>query len=219
MNDTNKSLLKALNIGPVPVLLLGACPAMAVTTDLRSALAIGLAVMAAVLLSSIVIAAISKLLPQSGRLYVCIAVAAVFVAAIDMLMNAYFPKVYGKLGIYLAVCAVDLLIFAGAENAARSGFKAVADALLASLLFVAVVAVVGAVRELFGAGSIWGVEIAFLKEHAVPALLQAPGGFMIFAFVAAVVNKLVPCSCGQAKGLAAAAVAAADAKAAEKEDA
>ena len=221
MNETKKSpkLLAAIGANPVLVLLLGACPAMALTTDVRAALAIGLAVLVVMVLSSIVIAALTKLIPQGARLAACVLVTAAFVSAVEMLMNAYLPGVYSMMGIYLAVCAVNLLLFGAAENAAEAGFgKALVNALVTGLVFTAVILVVAAIRELFGYGSFAGNEIAFLKAHAVVTLTQPTGGFMIFAFVAAVVNKLFPGCCCAARGTAFAAAGLTDVKCAEKEE-
>lgn len=209
MNETKKSpkLLEAIGANPVLVLFLGACPAMALTTDVRAALTIGLTVLAVMLLSSLVIAALAKLIPQSGRLAACVLVTAAFVSAADMLLNAYLPNVYGMMGLYLALVAVDLMAFGAAENAAQAGMgKALVNALVTGLYFTLVILVVAAVRELFGNGSFAGTEIAFLKDHAVPVLKQASGGFMVLAFAAAVVNKLCKgCCLKEGKGLAFAA--------------
>ena len=221
MNETKKSpkLLEAIGANPVLVLLLGACPAMALTTDVRAALTIGLAALVVMVLSSIVIAALTKLIPQGARLAACVLVTAAFVSAVEMLMNAYLPGVYSMMGIYLAVCAVNLLLFGAAENAAEAGFgKALVNALVTGLVFTAVILVVAAIRELFGYGSFAGNEIAFLKAHAVVTLTQPTGGFMIFAFVAAVVNKLFPGCCCAARGTAFAAAGLTDVKCAEKEE-
>ena len=221
MNDTKKSpkLLEAIGANPVLVLLLGACPAMALTTDVRAALAIGLATLVVMVLSSVVIAALTKLIPQGARLAACVLVTTAFVSAVEMLMNAYLPSVYSMMGIYLAVCAVNLLVFGAAENAAEAGFgKALVNALVTGLVFTAVILVVAAIRELFGYGSFAGNEIAFLKVHAVVTLTQPTGGFMIFAFVAAVVNKLFPGCCCAARGTAFAAAGLTDVKCAEKEE-
>ena len=221
MNETKKSpkLLEAIGANPVLVLLLGACPAMALTTDVRAALAIGLATLVVMVLSSVVIAALAKLIPQGARLAACVLVTTAFVSAVEMLMNAYLPSVYSMMGIYLAVCAVNLLVFGAAENAAEAGFgKALVNALVTGLVFTAVILVVAAIRELFGYGSFAGNEIAFLKAHAVVTLTQPTGGFMIFAFVAAVVNKLFPGCCCAARGTAFAAAGLTDVKCAEKEE-
>ncbi|MGM9543091.1 MAG: Rnf-Nqr domain containing protein [Candidatus Limivicinus sp.] len=221
MNETKKSpkLLEAIGANPVLVLLLGACPAMALTTDVRAALAIGLAALVVMVLSSVVIAALARLIPQGARLAACVLVTTAFVSAVEMLMNAYLPSVYSMMGIYLAVCAVNLLVFGAAENAAEAGFgKALVNALVTGLVFTAVILVVAAIRELFGYGSFAGNEIAFLKAHAVVTLTQPTGGFMIFAFVAAVVNKLFPGCCCAARGTAFAAAGLTDVKCAEKEE-
>ena len=221
MNETKKSpkLLEAIGANPVLVLLLGACPAMALTTDVRAALAIGLAALVVMVLSSVVIAALARLIPQGARLAACVLVTTAFVSAVEMLMNAYLPSVYSMMGIYLAVCAVNLLVFGAAENAAEAGVgKALVNALVTGLVFTAVILVVAAIRELFGYGSFAGNEIAFLKAHAVVTLTQPTGGFMIFAFVAAVVNKLFPGCCCAARGTAFAAAGLTDVKCAEKEE-
>ena len=221
MNETKKrpKLLEAIGANPVLVLLLGACPAMALTTDVRAALAIGLAALVVMVLSSIVIAALTKLIPQGARLAACVLVTAAFVSAVEMLMNAYLPGVYSMMGIYLAVCAVNLLLFGAAENAAEAGFgKALVNALVTGLVFTAVILVVAAIRELFGYGSFAGNEIAFLKAQAVVPLTQPTGGFLVFAFVAAVVNKLFPGCCCAARGTAFAAAGLTDVKCAEKEE-
>ena len=221
MNETKKSpkLLEAIGANPVLVLLLGACPAMALTTDMRASLAIGLAALVVMVLSSVVIAALAKLIPQGARLAACVLVTTAFVSAVEMLMNAYLPGVYSMMGICLAVCAVNLLVFGAAENAAEAGFgKALVNALVTGLVFTAVILVVAAIRELFGYGSFAGNEIAFLKAHAVVTLTQPTGGFLVFAFVAAVVNKLFPGCCCAARGTAFAAAGLADVDCAEKEE-
>ena len=222
MNECKNSpkLLEAIGANPVLVLFLGACPALALTADVRSALAIGLAVLAVMLLSSLVMGALSKLIPQGARLAAGVLVTAAFASAADMLMNACLPGTYKMMSLYLAVVAVDLLAFGSAENAAKAGLgKGLANALLTGIYFTVVVLVVAAVRELFGAGSFAGNEIAFLKDHAVPLLSQASGGFMILAFAAAVVNKLCRgCCLCQGKGIAFAAAGLDEAKNAEKEE-
>ena len=222
MNECKNSpkLLEAIGANPVLVLFLGACPALALTADVRSALAIGLAVLAVMLLSSLVIGALRKLIPQSARLAAGVLVTAAFASAADMLMNAYLPGTYKMMSLYLAVVAVDLLAFGSGENAVKAGLgKGLANTLLTGIYFTVVVLVVAAVRELFGAGSFAGNEIAFLKDHAVPLLSQASGGFMILAFAAAVVNKLCRgCCLCQGKGIAFAAAGLDEAKNAEKEE-
>lgn len=147
-------------------------------------------------------------------------VTAAFASAADMLMNAYLPGTYKMMGIYLALIAVDLLAFGAAENSAKAGLgKALADAAVTGIYFAVVILVVAALRELFGSGSFAGNEIAFLKDHAVPLLNQASGGFVILAFAAAVVNKLCRgCCLCQGKGLAFSAAGLDDGKAPEKEE-
>jgi len=205
-NKNRPMLLKAIGANPVLVLLLGACPAMALTTDVRLAAAAGAAALVVMVLTAIVLAALRGLIPQCAYIPTGILVSAAFISAVELLMKAYLPQVSNMLGIYLAVCAVNLLFFGAAENSARAGFgKGVGNAFVTGLYFLVIMVVVALIRELFGAGSIAGAEIAFFKAHTINALAQSSGGFMILAFVAALVKKIVPCCDCEAKGSAFAA--------------
>ena len=122
-------------------------------------------------------------------------------------MNAFLPSVYQMLGVYLAVVAVDLAVFANGEASASRGFGAsVLDSLLTGLGFTLALLCMAAVREIFGNGSFAGLAIPFLESHSIPLLLKAPGGFLVFAILLAVIQALRRDDCGcEAEGLACAA--------------
>lgn len=209
MNEKKKCPLafSAIAKNPVLVLFLGACPAMAQTGSVISALGMGVAVLLVMLLSAMLISALRRLIPERAKLPAYVLIVAGFVSIVQLLMNAFLPSVYQMLGVYLAVVAVDLAVFANGEASASRGFGAsVLDSLLTGLGFTLALFCMAAVREIFGSGSFAGLAIPFLESHNVPLLLKAPGGFLVFAILLAVIQALRRDDCGcEAGGLACAA--------------
>lgn len=181
----------AIAENPVLVLFLGACPAMAASTSVISALGMGAAVLIAMLLSNMLIYALRNAIPKSARLSANILIITAVVSAVQMLMNALLPNVYQMLGVYLAVVAVDLMVYGSAEDAIERSFvKSVVNSLLTGLGFAAAMFVMSAVREILGGGSFAGHGIAFFKTYNIPALLQPHGGFVVFAILLAAIQAL-----------------------------
>lgn len=186
-NDVRAAIAK----NPVLVLFLGACPAMAASTSVISALGMGAAVLIVMLLSNMLIYALRNAIPKSARLSANILIITAVVSAVQMLMNALLPNVYQMLGVYLAVVAVDLMVYGSAEDAVERSFvKSVVNSLLTGLGFVAAMFVMSAVREILGGGSFAGHGIAFFKTYNIPALLQPHGGFVVFAILLAAIQAL-----------------------------
>ena len=195
----------AIAENPVMVLFLGACPAMAASASVTSALGMGAAVLIVMLLSNILIYALRNAIPQSARLSANILIITAVVSAVQMLMNALLPNVYQMLGVYLAVVAVDLMVYGSAEDAVERSFgKSIVNSLLTGLGFAAAMFVMAAVREILGGGSFAGHGIAFFKTYNIPALLQPHGGFVVFAILLAAIQALGGKSSGKGTACAAA---------------
>lgn len=175
---------KKTRFNPALILFLGAAPALGATVDVRAGLGLGLAALLVMLLSTLVLLALRKLIPEGARLPAAILVSAGFTSLIGLMMNAFFPTVYGLLGLYLSVLAVNLLVFAQAES------LSVKHSLVSGLAFLGLVLVTALLREVFGAASFAGIGLSFLAEYKIPLLLKAPGGLVIYAFVAALAGKL-----------------------------
>ena len=190
-NTTGTSPRVSFAGSPALMLFLGACPAMALTNNVLSALGIGVATMLVMLLSNLVLGALRGVV---GDGFVAkVVVISFFASAVGMLMNAFAYSVYQLMGVYAAVLAVNLLAFHSAEQAGKNGLgAALADAVVTGLAFTAVLVCVAAVREIFGSASFAGMSIDFLKGYTVPILAQAPGGFIVFAIALAVVNRFMP---------------------------
>ena len=136
----------AIAENPVLVLFLGACPAMAASTSVISALGMGAAVLVVMLLSNMLIYALRNAIPKSARLSANILIITAVVSAVQMLMNALLPNVYQMLGVYLAVVAADLMVYGSAEDAVERSFgKSIVNSLLTGLGFAAAMFVMAAV--------------------------------------------------------------------------
>ena len=181
---------KKMTVNPMWVLFLGACPALGATGTLRGAAAMGITVLAVMLLTALVMALLRRILPERAVIAATILTAALFTSAAQLVLHVVLPSVYKMLGVYLAVAAVNLLVFAGSASGLCVG-----KVVVTGLEFLAVIAVVALLRELFGLGTLWGQEIAFLKAHAVASLQKPMGGFLVYAIVAAIVNALFPAAC------------------------
>ena len=184
---------KKMTVNPMWILFLGACPALGATGTLQGAVAMGVAVFAVMLLTALVMALLRRILPQRAVLAATVLTAALFVSAAQLVLHAMLPSVYKMLGVYLAVAAVNLLVFSrSADNASGGWFGKV---LVTGIEFLVVIAVVALLRELLGLGTVWGQEIAFFKAHAVASIQKPMGGFLVYAIVAAIVNALFPAAC------------------------
>ena len=186
-------------IHPVTLLFLGAVPALAASADVRAALGMSLAVLVVLLCSTIVLGLLRKLIPGEIKLPAAVLTVAGFASMAQLLLGAFLPGAAAMLGLYLAVLAVDLMIFSAAEAALDVGLApALGRAALSAVCFAVFVFILAALREVFGAASFAGTEIAALKPYRIPLLLQSAGGLILYSILLAVVNRIFPS--GEAQG-------------------
>ena len=177
---------------PVLILILGTCPTLAVTGKIISALSMGLAATVVLVCSNAVISALRKVIPDTVRVPCYIVIIAAFVTAVQMLLQAFLPSVYEMLGVYLALIVVNCVILGRAEMFARKNtvMDSVFDGLGMGIGFILALFLMSFIREVFGAGSFAGIELGFMKNFCIPVLAQAPGGFLVYGILIAVMNKL-----------------------------
>ena len=186
-------------IHPVTLLFLGAVPALAASADVRAALGMSLAVLLVLLCSTLLLGLLRKLIPSEAKLPAAVLTVAGFASMAQLLLNAFLPTAAAMLGLYLAVLAVDLMIFSAAETALDEGLgTALGRAVLTAVCFAVFALILAALREIFGAASFAGHEIAALKAYRIPLLLQSSGGLILYSILLAVVNRIFPA--GQAQG-------------------
>ena len=188
MTEFTKGIIRE---NPLFRLLLGCCPALAVTTSVDNGLGMGVATTAVLLASNVVISALRSVVPGGVRIPAYIVIIASFVTIIDLLMHAFVPALYAALGIFIPLIVVNCIILGRAEAfASRNGIlPSVMDALGMGIGFTLALGIVSAFRELLGAGSFFG--IAILPEN-IPALLMIlpPGGFITLGCLLGVLNKI-----------------------------
>lgn len=188
MTDMKHSIMK----NPLMILLLGATPALAATTDVRSALGMGGAVLVILVLSNIITFLLKDKMAHETKLATNILIVTGVVSVVQMLMAAFLPSIYNMLGLYVAIVAVTALTSRQADLAdeTQSVGEAAKYAVSAGLTLLAVMVVVAVIRELLGSASIAGMDIAFLANYKISALAKAPGAYIVLAIVAAVVSKM-----------------------------
>ena len=186
-------LLRGLIIeNPVLVLVLGTCPTLAQTTSVIGALGMGVAATLVLIGSNAVISALRKLIPDTVRIPCYIVVIATFVTVIQLLLQAYLPSLYEMMGVYLALIVVNCIILGRAEMFARKNgvLDSAIDGLGMGLGFLLALLAMATVRELFGAGTFAGLSVPFFRTYHIPLLTKAPGGFLVFGILIAVMNKI-----------------------------
>ena len=186
---------------PVLVLVLGTCPTLAVSTSIVSAISMGLAATVVLVCSNVVISLLRKIIPDTVRIPCYIVVIAAFVTAVQMLLNAYLPDIYELLGVYLALIVVNCIILGRAEMYARKNgvVDSALDGLGMGVGFLLALLAMALIRELLGTGTIGlaalgmeSIKIPFLSEYNIPLLVQAPGGFLVYGILIAIVNAIGP---------------------------
>ncbi len=192
--ESNLSVLfrGLLRENPVFVLVLGTCPTLATTQTVVGAFAMGLAAMAVLICSNVVISLLRKVIPDTVRIPCYIVIIAGFVTVVQMLMHAFLPELYELLGVYLALITVNCIIlgraemFAGKNTVGRSALDGIGMGLGFTLALLAM----ATVREVFGAGSFAGMPIPFLKDHTIDILTLAPGGLLVYGLLIFAVTAL-----------------------------
>ncbi|MBO7311332.1 MAG: electron transport complex subunit E [Alistipes sp.] len=182
-----KGILKA---NPTFVLILGMCPTLGVTSSAINGMGMGVATMAVLIMSNIVISLIKNLIPGKVRIPAFIVVIASFVTIIEMLMQAYVPSLYASLGVFIPLIVVNCIILGRAEAFAskNSVVDSALDGIGIGLGFTLSLTVIGAVREVLGAGSIFGYTFA---DGVMPLLfILAPGGFIVLGYLMVLFNKV-----------------------------
>ncbi|MBR6680461.1 MAG: electron transport complex subunit E [Clostridia bacterium] len=188
-----QNLLKGIiKENPVLVLVLGACPTLAVSTSVINALGMGVAATVVLLCSNIVISALRKVIPDTVRIPCYIVLIAGFVTMVEMVMHAFVPDLYESLGIFLSLIVVNCIILGRAEMYASKNrvLDSAIDAIGMGLGFTLALFLMASVREIIGNGSWFGIAIPVLENYKISIMTMAPGGFFVFGCLIALVNKI-----------------------------
>ena len=175
---------------PTFVLVLGMCPTLGTTTSAINGLGMGVATMAVLILSNIFIAMIKNLIPDKVRIPAFIVVIASFVTVVDMLMQAFVPSLYASLGVFIPLIVVNCIILGRAEAfASKNGvLDSALDGVGIGLGFTLSLTTIGAIREILGSGSIFGLSLG-IADYMPLVFVLAPGAFLVLGFLMVLFNK------------------------------
>lgn len=200
MNKAGERLYNGIiKENPTFVLMLGMCPTLAVTTSAMNGLGMGLTTAVVLTMSNLIISLLRKVIPSRVRIPAFIVIIASFVTAVQLLLQAYLPSLNDALGVYIPLIVVNCIILGRAEAYASKNkpIPSLFDGIGMGLGFTLSITCIGAVRELIGAGSIFGRQILPLADAAagkmgyepVTIFILAPGAFFVLAFLSALQNK------------------------------
>lgn len=193
MNKGLKTLTNGiLRENPTFALVLGMCPTLATTTSAVNGMSMGLATMCVLICSNIVISLLKNLIPDKVRIPAFIVVIASFVTMVQLLVQAYLPAIYEALGLFIPLIVVNCIVLGRAEAFAAKnsvGLSAL-DGIGMGLGFTLSLTVIGAIRELLGTGSVFGLNL-YSDVYGMLIFVLAPGAFIALAYVMALVQKFM----------------------------
>ena len=177
---------------PVLRLVLGTCATLAVTTAASNAIGMGLATTFVLVCSNAAISLLKKVIPDKVRIPAYITLIAGFVTIVQLLVKAFVPSLDEALGVFLPLIVVNCIILGRAEMFANKNpvLPSIIDGLGMGVGFTATLLLMGIIRELLGAGTIFGVAITANFMDPVLIFILPPGGFFVFGLLIALANKL-----------------------------
>lgn len=191
-----KELVKGIwKENPIFRLVLGMCPALAVTTSVENSLGMGMAATFVLVCSNIVISLLRSLIPPKVRIPCFIVVIATFVTIVDLLMNGFAHELHKSLGLFIPLIVVNCIILGRAEAfASKNGLLiSIADGIGMGLGFTLGLAILGACREILGAGAItvWGnLKFEIAGTEPMVLMILAPGGFIALGVLLGLMNHI-----------------------------
>ncbi len=177
---------------PILRLLLGMCPTLAVTTSAVNGLGMGLATLAVLICSNLVVSQLRKLIPKKVRIPAFIVVIASFVTMVDLTMNAFAHDLHKSLGLFIPLIVVNCLILGRAEAFASKKplLGSFVDGLGMGIGFTLALVLLGSIREVLGNGTIF--DVALFGKGFLPMIVMIlpPGAFIMLGFLMAGMNRI-----------------------------
>lgn len=193
MNKATERLYNGLlKENPTFVLMLGMCPTLAVTTSAVNGLGMGLTTAVVLALSNLMISAMRKLIPDRVRIPAFIVIIASFVTVVQLLLEAYLPSLNDALGVYIPLIVVNCIILGRAESYAYSNppIPSLFDGIGMGLGFTLALTLIGAFREILGAGTVFDIRIMPDSYTPIGIFVLAPGAFFVLAMLTALQNYI-----------------------------
>lgn len=181
-----------LKENPSFVLVLGTCPALAVTTAAFNGIGMGAATTFVLLFSNMIIALLKNYIPDKVRIVAFIVVIATFVTIVDLMMKAFVPDIYKTLGIFIPLIVVNCIILGRAEAFAQKNDvkSSILDGLGMGLGFTLALTLMASIRELLGNGSIFNIPIVAENSKTMLLFILPPGAFITYGYLIAIFNRV-----------------------------
>lgn len=178
-----------LTNNPTLRLVLGTCPTLALSTSAFNGVGMGMAVTFILICSNFLISLLRKIIPDSVRIPAFVLIIATFVTIVRMVMEKFIPSLYEAMGVFLPLIVVNCIILGRAESFASKNdvLSSVLDGLFNGLGFAVALTLMGAVREILGAGSIFGLE---LWEFRIAFFTSPAGAFFVYGIFIAIFNAV-----------------------------
>lgn len=207
-------LAPLLKANPLFVLVLGTCPALAVTTTLEQAIGMGILFTVVLALSNVIISALRKFIPEYVRIPSYIVIIATFVTVVKLLAEAFLPELYSSLGVFLSLITVNCIVLGRAEAFAQDNpvLPSLLDGLGNGLGYTIAICLIALFREILGAGTLsFGKTFTFIPQvtipllkgdtwdYSMPLLQQPTGAFLVLGIVIALIAVIVNFRAKQAK--------------------
>jgi len=191
-----------LKENPLLRLALGLCPALAVTTTAFNGLGMGIATACVLLCTSVVVSLLRDLLPEKGRFVAFLVISAAFATLAQMVLKGWQPALCASLGIFVPLIAVNCLILnrADAFAAQNSPAAAIADAVGMGLGYIVAMTLTGAVRELLGAGTVFGQRVLAAGYQPVLLAVMPAGGLLVVGLLIGIANAIAARHSGKKEG-------------------
>ena len=191
MNSLNVLWNGIIKENPTFVLLLGMCPTLGTTSSALNGMSMGLATMAVLIFSNLIISLIKNLIPDMVRIPSFIVVIASLVTILQMLIKAFAPDIDKSLGLFIPLIVVNCIILGRAEAfAAKNGpVSSVMDGIGMGLGFTLALTLLGATRELLGTGKIFSFAM-FPESYGALVFVLAPGAFICLGYLIAIINRI-----------------------------
>lgn len=192
MNKLNIFMNGVTKENPILVQQVGMCATLAITTSLLNGIGMGVAVIAVLTGSNIVISALRKYIPDEVRIPAFVIIIAAFTTIIDLLMHAYTFELYQALGVFIPLIVVNCIILARAEAFAfKNGIlDSTIDGLGMGVGYLVAMILLSSIREILGNGTILGFNIFPEAYEPMMMAVQPPGAFILLGLLIGVVNYL-----------------------------
>ena len=189
VHEFTKGIVKE---NPVLRLMLGTCATLAVTTAASNAIGMGLATTFVLVCSNAAISLLKKVISDKVRIPAYITIIAGFVTIVQLLVKAFQPSLDKSLGVFLPLIVVNCIILGRAEMYASKNrvLPSIVDGLGMGVGFTAALLAMGIIRELLGAGTVFGLPVLSGFMDPIIIFLLPPGGFFVFGILVAIAGKL-----------------------------